>query len=80
MCLFVCISLKWVEEMASSGINHYTFHIEATDDTMGCIRKIREAGMKVSVKQRQHFYFMSYLTVCCFYVLLHFISYYMCHF
>ena len=33
--------------MADAGINHYTFHIEATNDVNGCIRQIREAGMKV---------------------------------
>ena len=41
------VNIQWVEDMADAGINHYTFHIEATDDVMGCIRKIREAGMKV---------------------------------
>lgn len=33
--------------MSDAGINHYTFHSEATNDIEGCIRKIREAGMKV---------------------------------
>ena len=48
MFLTICL-LQWVEEMSDSGINHYTFHIEATEDVMGCIRKIKEAGMKVKV-------------------------------
>jgi ribulose-phosphate 3-epimerase len=33
--------------MQDAGINHYTFHVEATENVCGCIRKIREAGMKV---------------------------------
>ena len=38
---------QWIEGMADAGANQYTFHIEATEDPMQCIRKIREAGMKV---------------------------------
>ncbi len=38
---------QWVEGMADAGVNHYTFHVEATEDPMACIRKIREAGMLV---------------------------------
>ena len=33
--------------MADAGATQYTFHVEATEDPMQCIRKIREAGMKV---------------------------------
>lgn len=33
--------------MADAGANQYTFHIEATDDPQGCVRKIKETGMKV---------------------------------
>ena len=33
--------------MADAGADQYTFHLEATDDVVGCIRKIKEAGMKV---------------------------------
>ncbi|XP_006817672.1 ribulose-phosphate 3-epimerase-like [Saccoglossus kowalevskii] len=40
---------SWVEPMADSGANQYTFHVEATDDPKSCIRKIREAGMKVGI-------------------------------
>ncbi|CAD5113492.1 DgyrCDS2655 [Dimorphilus gyrociliatus] len=40
---------NWVEDMASSGATQYTFHYEATEDVDGCIRKIREAGMKVGM-------------------------------
>ena len=40
---------QWIEDMQASGVNHYTFHIEATDDPERCIRKIREAGMLVGV-------------------------------
>ena len=38
---------QWIEGMADAGANQYTFHIEATEDPMQCIRKILEAGMKV---------------------------------
>lgn len=34
--------------MADAGANMYTFHYEATKDPVECIRKIREAGMKVN--------------------------------
>ena len=34
--------------MADAGVNHYTFHVEATDDPAKCIRVIREADMKVN--------------------------------
>ena len=44
--------LQWVESMAGAGANQYTFHYEATEDPTGCIRKIREAGMKV--RSRKH--------------------------
>lgn len=40
--------------MAASGANMYTFHYEATDDVPGCIRKIKEAGMKVWGKKCFH--------------------------
>ncbi|XP_005091964.2 ribulose-phosphate 3-epimerase [Aplysia californica] len=40
---------KWVEGMADAGADMYTFHYEATDDPVGCIRKIKEAGMKVGM-------------------------------
>ena len=33
--------------MRDAGADQYTFHIEATEDPVSCIRKIREAGMKV---------------------------------
>ena len=34
--------------MQSAGADQYTFHVEATDNPAECVRKIREAGMKVS--------------------------------
>lgn len=34
--------------MADAGGDQYTFHVEATRDVPGLVRKIREAGMKVS--------------------------------
>ena len=39
--------MQWVEEMSNAGANMYTFHYEATTDPISCIRKIKEAGMKV---------------------------------
>ncbi len=33
--------------MSTAGVQHFTFHIEATSDPVACIRKIKEAGMKV---------------------------------
>ncbi|XP_071942888.1 ribulose-phosphate 3-epimerase-like [Antedon mediterranea] len=40
---------QWIQNMADAGANQYTFHIEATEDPAGCIRKIREANMKVGI-------------------------------
>lgn len=39
--------MQWIEPMADAGASQYTFHIEATDDIPGLIRKVKEAGMKV---------------------------------
>ena len=39
----------WVESMADSGTNIYTFHVEATEDPSKTIRKIKEAGMKAGI-------------------------------
>ena len=33
--------------MHEAGADQYTFHVEATEDPAECVRKIREAGMKV---------------------------------
>ena len=43
----MALIFQWIEGMADAGANQYTFHIEATEDPMQCIRKIREVGMKV---------------------------------
>lgn len=40
---------QWIEPMADAGATQYTFHLEATDDPLEIIRKIRETGMKVGV-------------------------------
>lgn len=48
-CMLCHEHSQWVEEMQDAGVNHYTFHIEATEDVGGCIRKIREAGMQVRI-------------------------------
>jgi pentose-5-phosphate-3-epimerase len=34
--------------MQAAGADQYTFHFEATEDPKSCIRKIKEAGMKVN--------------------------------
>lgn len=41
---------RWINPMADAGANQYTFHQEATldhEDTVECIRLVKEAGMKV---------------------------------
>lgn len=40
---------KWVQDMSDAGANQYTFHLEATSTPAECIRKIKEAGMKVTI-------------------------------
>lgn len=40
---------KWVKEMANSGADQYTFHLEATKTPEECIRLIKESGMKVGL-------------------------------
>lgn len=40
---------KWIEPMSSAGATQYTFHYEAASDVKRCIRKIREANMKVGI-------------------------------
>ncbi|CAH1774155.1 unnamed protein product, partial [Owenia fusiformis] len=49
MHMMVAKPEQWVENMADAGANQYTFHIEATDEPEACIRKVREAGMKVGL-------------------------------
>ena len=39
----------WVESMAASGTDIYTFHVEATEDPKKTIRTIKEAGMKAGI-------------------------------
>lgn len=40
---------KWITDMSESGADQFTFHLEATPLPEECIRKIKEAGMKVSL-------------------------------
>ncbi|XP_022185816.2 ribulose-phosphate 3-epimerase [Nilaparvata lugens] len=40
---------KWIEPMADSSVNQYTFHIEPCEDVPTVCRKVREAGMKVGL-------------------------------
>ena len=42
---------QWVESMADAGATRYIFHIEATDNPARCVRKIKEANMKVCLVQ-----------------------------
>merc|ERR1719199_2104501 len=37
---------KWVLPMKDAGTDNFTFHLEATKDPEGLIRKVREAGMR----------------------------------
>ncbi|XP_022646604.1 ribulose-phosphate 3-epimerase-like isoform X1 [Varroa jacobsoni] len=49
MHMMVAKPEQWVTSMADAGADQYTFHLEATNDALGLIRAIREAGMKVGV-------------------------------
>ncbi|GAB1597747.1 ribulose-phosphate 3-epimerase-like [Argonauta hians] len=49
MHMMVANPERWVSGMADAGANQYTFHIEATKDPEDCVRKIKEAGMKVGI-------------------------------
>lgn len=40
---------RWVSDMADAGANLYTFHLEATDDPIALIEKIKKHGMKVGI-------------------------------
>jgi len=40
---------KWINPMSDAGATQYTFHLEATDDAAGCIRRVKEAGMRCGV-------------------------------
>lgn len=40
---------RWVHDVAQSGAQLYTFHIEATPEPIELIRSIRKAGMKAGV-------------------------------
>jgi len=35
--------------MAKAGANQYTFHIEATNNVMDCIQRVKAANMKVRI-------------------------------
>ena len=49
MHMMVASPEKWIVDMADAGADQYTFHIEATDNPVELIRKIKEAGMKVGI-------------------------------
>ncbi|KAL8571019.1 hypothetical protein ACOMHN_037879 [Nucella lapillus] len=49
MHMMVQNPIKWVEDMHNAGADMYTFHHEATDDPIACIRKIKDSGMKVGL-------------------------------
>jgi len=40
---------KWISDMASSGADQFTFHLESTDIPDECVRRIKESGMKVGI-------------------------------
>ena len=40
---------KWINDMASSGADQFTFHLESTETPEDCIRRIKESGMKVGI-------------------------------
>ncbi|XP_046682388.1 ribulose-phosphate 3-epimerase isoform X2 [Homalodisca vitripennis] len=40
---------QWVEEMAASKVDQYTFHVEASKNVPHTCWKIREAGMQVGI-------------------------------
>lgn len=40
---------QWVNDIAKAGGQMYTFHIEATNDPVGLIKQIHEAGMQAGV-------------------------------
>jgi ribulose-phosphate 3-epimerase len=52
MHMMVSAPEKWIADIADAGANQYTFHLEATEDPSGCIRKIKESGMKVGLSIR----------------------------
>lgn len=47
--LMVDHPLEWIEELVQAGFERIIFHIEAKDDTLECIRRIREKGLKVGL-------------------------------
>jgi ribulose-phosphate 3-epimerase len=49
MHMMVAEPERWIESMADAGATLYTFHVEATDRVTECVRKVREAGMKVGL-------------------------------
>ena len=40
---------QWITEMAKAGANQYTFHIEATNNVIDCIQRVKAANMKVRI-------------------------------
>lgn len=40
---------QWVDDIAKAGGQMYTFHIEATQDPLGLIKQIHDAGMQAGV-------------------------------
>lgn len=47
--LMVSDPAQWVDDMADAGVDRMTFHVEATSDAKGLIKKIKERGMKVGM-------------------------------
>jgi ribulose-phosphate 3-epimerase len=40
---------QWVDDIKKAGGQMYTFHIEATEDPIGLIKQIHDAGMQAGV-------------------------------
>lgn len=52
MHMMVAAPEKWIQDMSEAGADQFTFHLEATPTPAQCIRKIKEAGMKVDIFRR----------------------------
>jgi len=38
---------QWIVEMAKAGASQYSFHVEATNNVMDCIQRVKTSNMKV---------------------------------
>lgn len=49
MHMMVANPEKWIEPIADAGAEQYTFHVEATDEPLDVVRKIKESGMRAGI-------------------------------